>query len=459
MNIRHLFRAGASSPASGNQPNGRFPSITLISPRKISRFCYRTFLTGTILAAFTWPALCRADEINILVGDSGSDPFHRTITTSTTAPSLGLSYSGAHGSATTSVAYGSVSLSVHSASDSNNGAYYYTGGVSSGGGAINDYWLETITINNSALTGTAGTAQFTYAFSGSFSSTIPGPDGFTGWGVATMSNFYYNGFGGGNTASISSVPSTLTDNVGFTFGTPFQIKIALAGAGNTVGDTNATVDATMSLRGTGMSVLVGGNLVGFTSTAKTGSAGAVPVTNGASYSGFTLANTTPYGHGSIASILGGTASADSVVEATFLAQVAGFTQASDIVDFKGFGTDKHVLQLSYDPSIATSLFGSEANARLLWLDSVSGLFENAVFGDSDGGATSHAYSGAYNSATESALGSYGVDTVNHVVWAVVDHNSEFSVGQQAPEPGTWALLFGGMGMFAGWSRFGRRSNA
>ena len=34
------------------------------------------------------------------------------------------------------------------------------------------------------------------------------------------------------------------------------------------------------------------------------------------------------------------------------------------------------------------------------------------------------------------LGDYGVNTANHTVWAVVNHNSEFAV---VPEPG--ALLF------------------
>ena len=34
------------------------------------------------------------------------------------------------------------------------------------------------------------------------------------------------------------------------------------------------------------------------------------------------------------------------------------------------------------------------------------------------------------------LGDWGVNTVNHTVWAVVNHNSEFA----APEPSTLVLL-------------------
>ena len=39
------------------------------------------------------------------------------------------------------------------------------------------------------------------------------------------------------------------------------------------------------------------------------------------------------------------------------------------------------------------------------------------------------------------LGTWGVDTADHVVWAVVDHNSQFAV---IPEPGTLALLAAGL---------------
>lgn len=35
------------------------------------------------------------------------------------------------------------------------------------------------------------------------------------------------------------------------------------------------------------------------------------------------------------------------------------------------------------------------------------------------------------------LGDWGVNTANHTVWAVIDHNSDFAV---VPEPGTLALL-------------------
>jgi hypothetical protein len=60
--------------------------------------------------------------------------------------------------------------------------------------------------------------------------------------------------------------------------------------------------------------------------------------------------------------------------------------------------------------------------------------------------------GAYDSATDFQLGSYGIDTVNHEVWAVVDHNSEFAVAQAVPEPSSWTALLGGLGLLLGFQR-------
>lgn len=42
---------------------------------------------------------------------------------------------------------------------------------------------------------------------------------------------------------------------------------------------------------------------------------------------------------------------------------------------------------------------------------------------------------------QSLLGSWGIDTVNNVAWAVVDENGEFAV---VPEPSTLALLTAGV---------------
>jgi len=377
------------------------------------------------------PISARADEV-MAQGASGSPDnfFHTNISQSGAAS---IAHTASSGSLMVNSGYGSI--------------HVYTQSVNSGSGigsqfAGTGYWLDTVTINNPSLTGQAGTATIAYHVTGTFVTQSQFTIGSSWWNELYLTI-------GSNTGQQTVIPGPInySFNVdyGFTYGSPFTIQRGLSAraTANLFPGVTTTIDATLSQGG--MSVTSNGSPVGFTSTANSGSAAAVPVAHGAGYAGFTLTNTSPYGHGSTASILGGVASTDSVVEATFLAQAAGFTMASDIVDLTGFGSNKHVLQMSYDPAIATSLFGSEANARLLWLDPVSGLFENAVFGNSDGGAQSQAFSGAYDPNTENVLGDYGVDTTNHVVWAVVDHNSEFAVGQTVPEPCAWMMLLGGSG--------------
>jgi hypothetical protein len=39
-----------------------------------------------------------------------------------------------------------------------------------------------------------------------------------------------------------------------------------------------------------------------------------------------------------------------------------------------------------------------------------------------------------------ALGTWGIDTTDNTVWAVVNHNSEFAVEVVVPEPGTFGLI-------------------
>ena len=77
-----------------------------------------------------------------------------------------------------------------------------------------------------------------------------------------------------------------------------------------------------------------------------------------------------------------------------------------------------------------------------WYDEGTGTWKNAVLGNSMG--TAQFNLGAYIPGTMSALGNYGVDTTGGVVWAVVNHNSEFAV---VPEPAALSLLaLGGLAL-------------
>ena len=193
----------------------------------------------------------------------------------------------------------------------------------------------------------------------------------------------------------------------------------------------------------------------YTSSSGMGAAQSTSVSQGSSYGGFTLANTT--GHHTTVSLLGGTAGSGQLVNSTFIAAPTG-TFVSDAVTLSGTGSDLHVVQLSYDPTAVTVAGLNANNLILLWLNSATQTWTNSVNGDSDGGAAQQGFLGAYNPATEFVLGDYGVDTTNDTVWAVVDHNSEYVAGAiPAPEPSAWVMMLGSVGLLTGFKRFGRRS--
>lgn len=149
--------------------------------------------------------------------------------------------------------------------------------------------------------------------------------------------------------------------------------------------------------------------------------------SGMGYVQFT-ATTDPANLGTTASLLGGTVGSGGAgtyglnrdVDISFIPPNP-ILPVSDILTLAGTESDSFVLQLSYDESAAISLLGGEANARLGWLD--GGDWVLAVDGNS--GGTPTFVEGAWNAAY--TLGYYGVDTSTNVVWAVLNHSSDFAV--------------------------------
>jgi hypothetical protein len=89
-----------------------------------------------------------------------------------------------------------------------------------------------------------------------------------------------------------------------------------------------------------------------------------------------------------------------------------------------------VIQLDYPATAAPSRAAQQAPSfRLAWLNPTTGLWTNAVVGNTSG--TPHFINRAYNPATDFAVGNYGIDSATHHVWAVVDHNSLFAVATVA----------------------------
>jgi len=105
-----------------------------------------------------------------------------------------------------------------------------------------------------------------------------------------------------------------------------------------------------------------------------------------------------------------------------------------VVDILTGETDTFVLQLQ--------IASVNANTFLGWFDANTNMWVNAADGNF-GGTAAFQGDGAYNPGTDFVLGYYGVDTANNAVWAVLNHNSEFSV---VPEPSAWALLIFGAGL-------------
>jgi probable HAF family extracellular repeat protein len=157
------------------------------------------------------------------------------------------------------------------------------------------------------------------------------------------------------------------------------------------------------------------------------------------------AYTDPTGDLTQVSFLDGTAAINRDVQVSFLAGTAWLR--SDIAELSitapdgSINEDTFVLQLSYT--------GSAPGTYLGFFDTSTDEWENAVLGDTNGGAGGTFVDGAYNPSTDFVLGDYGVNTSNHTVWAVVDQPGEFAA---VPEPSTWTMVAGGAALLIGLRR-------
>lgn len=134
-----------------------------------------------------------------------------------------------------------------------------------------------------------------------------------------------------------------------------------------------------------------------------------------------------------ATIIGGIAGGQRDLYITYTGE-NGPGNFSEVIDIEGTEDDVFVLEIAYDPALAEIY---DIYSFLLgWLDEADGTWKNAVEGNSSDFA--QFILGAFDADEHLVLGYYGINPDDHTVWAVLDHNSLFSV---IPEPSTWAFLF------------------
>lgn len=105
---------------------------------------------------------------------------------------------------------------------------------------------------------------------------------------------------------------------------------------------------------------------------------------------------------------------------------------SDVLDVSGSGSNPFLLQLNYSPTVLAAL--GTSRPMLGWYS--SGAWVNAILGNVGMASLSSTevealfVNGPYTEGLPT--GSWGHDEANHVVWAVLDHNSEFAATPITP---------------------------
>lgn len=381
-------------------------------------------LAVSVLVSFSSTTIF-ADEVYagvIIIGDDPGKQSVHTAPSGSVSSALSGNYSGS--SATTAFGTATMDSTAWRAINNRRG---YTGGTAK--------WTDTFTVQPDVThpAGSAGTALLTFHLSGSIAVNVVGFTGTVdyrlGWDNNNAARGYFQ-----NTDEFLGDPianwSTFTRTINFNYGSPTTYDMFLstsAQMGSASPPAVGSGSVHMQLIEGAMSVLDNAsNPIAYSSTSGRGAALAYPVTNGMSFAGIALTNST--GNQTTVKLLGGVANTNCLVTIAFNPNTRTNDLVSDIVDVQGTGTNKFVLQVSYDPLAALINFVNESAAVVTWLDP-SGKWKNAVEGNSDGGTNSHRFLGAYNPLQHSQSGDNGADTNTHTVWAVLDHNSRFAAGR------------------------------
>lgn len=176
---------------------------------------------------------------------------------------------------------------------------------------------------------------------------------------------------------------------------------------------------------------------GFTGVAGTPNTGEVIA--GQRYAGFSIQRsaTDSGSRSTMVQFIGGTASANTTLGVEFSNAPSGNNGIiSDVATVSGTNSDRYVLQMSYNPS---SVANGTLSPVLAW-KMANGQYEAAYLNDTSTANSAGENNEAYDPTYDSTIGTYGIDTKNHTVWAVLNYSGtstsdpagQFAVMQRLP---------------------------
>lgn len=152
-------------------------------------------------------------------------------------------------------------------------------------------------------------------------------------------------------------------------------------------------------------------------------------------------------HDTSARILQGTLSSSRTLETGFAENSAALNDAirqSAVYSLHGTGSDLFVLELSFAEIVSGSFLGwldtdLSSETYNQWVSAVEGnTGNNALISMQNFSGSFAAFQALHGTLTlQDYIGAYGHDEDEGSVWAVLNHNSDFTV---VPEPSTWTLL-------------------
>lgn len=400
------------------------------------------FVVPAVSILFLSASIASADDLTLglsvrsSVDQVTTDEVDRTSTNAPGVQALADNYDGSFAGGSGGVTYGSAV--VHGSSSVPGTGHDHIG--NGGSSIVNARYRQSYTLRTA--NGAPGTAHFTMLGSGGASGSSADQSGASYTvsvddGLSAIANYGVQ-VSGGQTIG-DPVPSVFHFDYPFNSDVPFTLVFSAGvnvGAASHTDEGSASASASAMIRFEDLEVLDSNNQqVDYVLETPTGIGKGQTFTNGESYTDFQMTNdktVAPNSHGTKVNLLDGLAKINGQLRGGFIGALEDVVikKVSDSVGFTGTGTNLVVMQLDYDPASVQSQGVTEAALRLLWRNPTTLKLVNAVAGNS--GGNPKLVKRAYNPATDFHLGTFGIDVAHHTVWAVVNHNSEFVVGD-APD--------------------------